>query len=266
MGTWGTAVFSDDFALDVRDAWRDALIETRDESAAFAAVAETFKDEIGGDPEDASVFWLALAAAQMETGRLRDDVRERAVAIIDRGDDLARWEEIAGRRQRAKVLERLRAKLEGPQPAPKRIRRPRVQDVAFDPGDVVFMRSPTTGRAGLVYVVDRYDSRTPAPVVELLIWNGKNVPSEDELTRLPALQWQPRGNEPKPLFFVVATRSKEDAFGPHLGKVIAQGIKRPKLADWRRGALNAVAPCYTDYNVTWPGLAKTLDGGRRSDS
>ena len=259
-------MFSDDFALDVREAWRDAVLETGDADAAFATVAKTFEADID-DSEDAAVFWIALAAAQYETGRLGDEVRDRALMIIDRGDDLARWDD-ADRAKRAKVLERLRGKLSGPQPAPKRIRRPRAYDVLFDPGDVVLLRNPSSGRAGLVYVVDRYDSRTPAPVVELLIWDAKKLPTEEEMTRLPALPFNPRAGvgadgRPKPLYFVLSTPSREEAFGAHLGEVIAKGIKRPLLADWQRGALNGTAPCYTDYNESWPSLVKALSGSAR---
>lgn len=90
-------------------------------SGAPARLTKSYAGQ-AGDPEDGVVFWLALAAAQQETGRLTPDVRETALEILDRGGDVARWEaEAPGlAKQRKLVLDRLREKLAGPQGAPKR--------------------------------------------------------------------------------------------------------------------------------------------------
>ena len=130
------------------------------------------------------------------------------------------------------------------------------------------LRDQARRPAGLVYVVDRYKERTPHPVVELLDWTGAEIPNPDELARLPAVRLHPDAGlgpdgQPKPRYFVIRTGSREEAFGPHLGEVIATGVERPLLADWRKGALNLIAPCYTDYNYTWLGLAQMLSGQRR---
>src|SRR6266540_516093 len=127
MGAWGVAIFADDLASDVRGDWREAVIDGADPNDATNRLEAAYAAAIA-DPDDSIVFWLALAAAQMETGRLVDFVRDRAVAIIVAGSDVARWgeEDESLARQRAKVLARLRAKLTGPQPPPKRIRHPRI--------------------------------------------------------------------------------------------------------------------------------------------
>src|SRR4051812_28961019 len=121
MGAWGTAIFSDDLAADVRGDWRDHLLDGAETEAAATAVLRSY-EHAREDEDDAVVFWLALAAAQMETGRLQDDVRDRALAIIAEGGDVARWEEEdpALARQRQQVLDRLATKLRGPQSKPKR--------------------------------------------------------------------------------------------------------------------------------------------------
>jgi hypothetical protein len=43
------------------------------------------------DPEDGTIFWLAPAATQWQLGRLLPDVRDRALANINDGADLALW-------------------------------------------------------------------------------------------------------------------------------------------------------------------------------
>jgi hypothetical protein len=117
MGTWGPGIFSDDVALDTRNAWREALMDGLDDASATKHVL----DELGvvfDDESEALVAWLALAAAQHETGRLQPLVRERALTIIDAGGDLPTWrhESIEFVRAREEALAALAEKLRGPQP------------------------------------------------------------------------------------------------------------------------------------------------------
>lgn len=100
------------------------------EVASRSLITHYRRDLIGPDHE--TVFWTALAAAQFETGRLQPDVRDRALAIIDAGGDLELWAESGNRGGRERVLRRLAGRLRGPQPAPKRLRRPRARDDDVD--------------------------------------------------------------------------------------------------------------------------------------
>src|SRR5919106_1722965 len=90
MGTWGPGIFSDDLALDVRDVWRDALMDGLDDTTATERVLDQFRESFD-DPEEAVVAWIALAAAQHQTGRLQPLVRDHALAVLDAGGDLAAW-------------------------------------------------------------------------------------------------------------------------------------------------------------------------------
>ena len=136
MGSWGTAIFSNDVAADVRSDWREGILDGIPPQELTAELVNSYAAQ-ADDPDDGVVFWLALAAAQHETGRLRPDVRETALDILDRGGDVARWEEedTGLAKQRQQVLDRLRMKLAGPQPAPKRLKRQVPHGVAFDVGD-----------------------------------------------------------------------------------------------------------------------------------
>jgi hypothetical protein len=213
------------------------------------------------------VFWLAFAAAQIETGRRADDVRDRALEIIDRGGDIARWEaedpSLARRRQR--VLERLAAKLRGPQPKPKRLRRSKPLGVEFELGDVMLVRGADGSRRALAVVVDQAESYPPGgrnPVVELLAWDGDgDVPSDRQLHELPFLrtvdeQLNPR---PRPHMWVIHTPRKADAFRPEIGEMVARGITRKPSGEYRTGS--ALAPVGTSY-LSWRALALYVSGDR----
>lgn len=159
MGAWGTAIFSDDTAADVRDAFTDFVAEGLSASEATQRLVRE-STEILEDEDDAVVFWLALAGTQWKLGHLLDDVRDRAVAIIYAGDDLRRWEDNSRSEvnQRKKHLAKLRAQLLSPQPRPKKLK--------------PFPKSSTDFRLGDVAAY-RLDERTAVRFCVLHLWGDR---------------------------------------------------------------------------------------------
>jgi hypothetical protein len=262
MGAWGTGIFSDDFASDVRADWREAIIEGRDAEEVTAALIQKYAKPIEDD--DSKIFWFALAAAQMETGRLSPAVRDQALQIIDAGGDVARWaaEDQSLARQRERVLAKLAEKLRGPQPKPKKLRRPTSLAVQFDRGDVVHVRNAADGSEGLFLVVDHQEYNGLHPVVEAYAWEGGRLPSEQELRELPLVVTDrsilpEQRVAPRPHMWVVMTHRRAAVFSEEIGSVIARGVKRGPSADFRRGALAASAPCVVSH-TEWPGLVKAI--------
>jgi hypothetical protein len=142
MGTWGIGIFSDDTAADVRDEYRDCLSQGMEGPAATDKVMSMFGDSLD-DPDDGPPFWLALAATQVRYGRLEQRVRDRAIAIIESGSDLARF---SGNprltRERSRVLNKLKANLVGPQRTPAKVRKEIPFECDWEPGEVIgFKRS-----------------------------------------------------------------------------------------------------------------------------
>lgn len=129
MGAWGCGLFEDDVALDVKDTFDDALANGETLAAATRAVLEEFEDSLDDD-DDGPIITLALAALQWERGKPQERLKKKALAIIEEGRGLERWEdagaeELAGRRQ---ALEALRAMLESEPPKPARKpRKPRLK-------------------------------------------------------------------------------------------------------------------------------------------
>jgi hypothetical protein len=117
MGAWGPAIFSDDTACDVRDAYKQAVTDGQDGRAATDRLLEQWLRGLPDDDEDAVVFWLALAATQSNLGRLADRVRDKALAVIESGADRERWREVGNEAARQKHLNKLKAQLLGPRPA-----------------------------------------------------------------------------------------------------------------------------------------------------
>jgi len=123
VGTWGHRIFEDDQAVEVREEFLALLLAGR--SAGEATNVLVGDGALDADEE--SSFWLGLAATQWEYGQLVERVKQEAIRVIDTGVDLRRWEGIEAKR--AAELARLRAKLLGKQPTPKKVvsRKPKLE-------------------------------------------------------------------------------------------------------------------------------------------
>jgi hypothetical protein len=245
MGTWGPGIFSDDEAADARDDWRQAMVDGADLEEATDRILRQFRDARPSPDQDpyAANVWIALAAAQYDTGRLLDRVRARALGFLEHGGDLERWEP-GPTAPRARVLDRWAEKLRGPQPAPKRIRPARSFAVRFARGEVIRLRDGESGAEGLVYVAAVSDDGT-VPQVEVLAWEGGEVPDARTISALPGVpetEYPIYLRRPK-----IITARRDQAFGPHLGEVVARGVERPPLPHEKRGT-----------STTWPQLAASL--------
>lgn len=185
MGADGPAIFSDDLACDVRGDYR-ALLE--DQVPDLEATQQVIAANADLDEDEEPVFWLALAATQWRVGRLEDQVRARALDVIDSGRDLARWEEAGPRAvaKRAAALAALRQQLTGPQPARKPIRRPWRYATDLDAGAVLGYR--TSGRLVLLRVAHVAEDWGRAPVIERLTWDSEPLPTAEQLCELPAMR------------------------------------------------------------------------------
>lgn len=254
MGAWGTGLFENDLAADVRHEWREAVIEGLDPRAATERLVGEHRDVIS-DRDEHVVFWLALAAAQAETDRLQADVRDRALALIDAGGDLYRWEESgpAAVRKREKVLRGLSERLRGPQRLPTRIRRPPVRTSPLGRGDVVRIRSIHDHSEGLFVVVGEEEGWPPGstdPVVVALLWTGGEIPTPVEMARLPlVLEEDPQTKEVRTFDEVVHTPTRGRLALSNYGDVVARGVARPDAPGGPRARFG-----------TWSSLAHWVGG------
>ncbi len=139
MGTWGVGLFSDDLAADIRNDFRDLIGEGNTAAEATNRLQAEYATSLT-DPEEASVFWLALAVAQWNLGRIEESVRQKALEIIDSKRDLARWTTPKEQRQRATVLAKIRAQLVSPAPPPKSVRRPIKGINDWEIGEIIALR------------------------------------------------------------------------------------------------------------------------------
>lgn len=126
MGTWGTAIFSDDLAADVRDDYKQLLSDGKSPEEATQILLNNYASELN-DIDSGPILWLSLAAIQWKTGTLQDNVKQNALEILQTGKDLIRWQENPSALKKRKiVLQKLEEQLLSPQPKKRIIRKKKV--------------------------------------------------------------------------------------------------------------------------------------------
>jgi hypothetical protein len=113
MGAWGTDIFDDDVATDVRSTFENELEGGGSAAHATAVVLREWSEALD-DKDDGPIVWLALAALQLDRKALQKSVKEHALSVIESGENQRRWDEETAPDDAAKrrtVLETLRARL-----------------------------------------------------------------------------------------------------------------------------------------------------------
>ena len=143
MGTWGTGLYANDTAEDALNDFRD-VFSVKEPEEGTRILIEHYVD-IGNlllFTDEFVDFWLALADFQWNKGILLDNVKEKALEIIDSGAGLESWIEEGNKtdiKNRKKVLEDLRNKLNSPQPERKKIKNS-CMHTRYKVGDIVALK------------------------------------------------------------------------------------------------------------------------------
>ena len=191
MGAWGPGLYQDDVAEEIRDDYKDGLKKEPNEIALTDQIIEKSQFFLN-DPDDAPIFWFALADTQWKLGRLEDRVKEKALYYIEEGGDLRRWEEENPKQapKRAAVLEKLKEELLSPQPEKKKISVPRLYKCEWKIGDVYVYPLDSEdaiargfkGKSLLFHKIGEanYDSYHIVPVVRVKLADSDNLPKTTE--------------------------------------------------------------------------------------
>jgi hypothetical protein len=213
-------LYDDDAGADVRGRFRELVADgASGEEATDTLIAEW--GEALDDHGEACAFWLALADTQSNVGRLEDRVRERALGLIESGEDLARFDHdrrLHGRRQ--VVLAKLAERLAAPQRAPIRLRQPFRSLSPVSVGDVFWFTLPSRRRVLLRCVAVSGDERDTYPTVEVLDWEGDSAPPDPAVLVARVAQEHKYGRWPDLLSLVRYPRDPDPA---NQIEVIARG-------------------------------------------
>ena len=185
MGAWGTGLYSDDTTCDVRDAYVENLRHGLSGIDSSNKVLNSYSDSLENE-EVACLVYFALAETAWKYGRLEDDVKLKALALLAAGSDLHVWQQdspsdVSARR---KILRNLELKLNSPQPEAKVVKfvpqKPKKIRTDAPIGSIFLLDLPSGNKALMVLIGLLEDSKSIDPVFNVIRWRG----SESNLPRL----------------------------------------------------------------------------------
>ena len=185
MGVWGTAVFSDDNAADLRADYRVMIGDGLSGPEATNRLLQKWMPSSEKDPDMAAIFWLALAVTQWKCGRLEDRVKKEAIGVIEDGSALRPWRGSPLERKRVAVLDATREQLESRQPPPRKIAKVFRSTCDWEPGELIAYRL-LSGSFVVFQVIDHHkDAGGVTPNCEIFDWQGPTIPPPSTFESLP---------------------------------------------------------------------------------
>jgi hypothetical protein len=137
MGTFGKGIFENDIALDVKDRFLELFSEGKTAIEINETMLKEFSNEMN-DTDDSIPFWLALADIEWQHGILFPDVKTKALKCLEdiKTQSLLEVENANFTSSRTKVLDKLREKLNSPQPKHKKYKTKTPYKCEWKSGDV----------------------------------------------------------------------------------------------------------------------------------
>lgn len=191
MGAWGTGIFSNDDASDIRDDFRDMIAYGRTTQEAIDEIVQEYDlQEIKAETSDG---WLALACMAWNYGRLTEDLKNKALFIIQKGIGEELWLDAAenDKKKRRKALLAAAEKLTSTQPEEKTPHKRKLYSLHWQPGEIYTFSTDNENQHALlvisssIYRPSKYAGESDCPFcpsdVVLLKWDGKDetLPQHD---------------------------------------------------------------------------------------
>lgn len=160
MGAWSTSITGSDTARDLISEYSAVFFKYGVEEAVQRIdhyVRMHICDET--DEEEWCDYFYSLADFMWKKGVLTEEIRQRAIRMIDSGFGLGLWAEEGPKTlaSRQKKLAEFREKLLSPMPPRKKIRPNVYTEPIFEEGDVIAIRLQTAGKP---YTENRHKSMT----------------------------------------------------------------------------------------------------------
>ena len=208
MGAWGTGIFSDDNASDLRDEYRDLIGDGVPGPEATDRLIAQWSPQ--GDPDLEPVFWLALALTQCNYGRLEERVKDEALRVIADGSAIRPWAGGPDERKRRAVLEATKLKIESPQPPLKAVKKRVLATCDWERGELIAYRLKS-GDYVVLRMLDLHVDRGGAcPDCELLDWRGPEFPGEGLPDTIPAREQRNYGGGTRFMVIPLGKRMLKD--------------------------------------------------------
>lgn len=157
MGAWSASITGNDTAQDLKSEYAAAFYYY-DVPEAVKKIDEYVRAEgfDESDPEEWCDYFYSLTDFMWKKGILTDDIKQRALEMIDSDYGLELWAESGEKilKARKQTLEKFKKQLLSPQPAKKRIKPNTYTEDYFSVGDIIAIQLQTADK-----VYAKYDER-----------------------------------------------------------------------------------------------------------
>jgi hypothetical protein len=155
LGTWGTAIKSNDTSADIYADFFDLYNDGKEPT-------EIKEKLISDNPNGTNDFWFALALALWETKSLPNDILEKVRRIIESKSDLKLWKELDASesdiKKRKAVLEKFLTKLESEKPKRKARKKNKTKEPVFEKGTCIVFKLENGNYGGAIVLSSDLES------------------------------------------------------------------------------------------------------------
>ena len=183
MGTWGTAISSNDTFADIYDEFFDLYNEGNSVQQVTDKLINENQETIN-DLTDSNNFWFALAKAQWECKELDRKIFEKVENIILSGKDLEIWKECDASsselKKREKVLNEFLTKLNSEKTKARTRKKKKLYNSIFEKGDCLTYRMENGKYGGAFVLTDEKQTEIGGNFIAITTIEQKHQPKIED--------------------------------------------------------------------------------------
>jgi hypothetical protein len=199
MGTWGTAISSNDTYKDVYSEFMDLYNDGLEVQEITELIIKK-NSEIIDDPEDGPNFWFAIAMAQWQCKALDNNIFIKVKQIADSDEDIKSWHELGASRKdidkRKGVLKAFIEKISTENPKAKRRKKKILRDSIFQKGDCLVFKLHSGNYGGAFVLASEKQTEYGLNLIATTTIDQKEIPTVEDFKKsyvlIRKIQWSPK--------------------------------------------------------------------------
>lgn len=181
MGSWGTAISSNDVYADIYSEFFELYNSGVDVEEISKKLIVNNQD-ILNDPDECNNLWFALAKAQWECKQLDKNVFEQVKEIVETGADIDIWRKLDANekdiKKRKFILDKFLLDLQKERLKPRARKKKRIRKPVFEKGDCLTFKLQSGNYGGAVVLEAIHDSEYGYNLIATTRLNQPNKPKK----------------------------------------------------------------------------------------
>lgn len=183
MGSWGTAISSNDVYADIYSEFFELYNSGVDVEEISKKLIVNNQD-ILNDPDECNNLWFALAKAQWECKQLDKNVFEQVKEIVETGADIDIWRKLDANekdiKKRKFILDKFLLDLQKERLKPRARKKKRIRKPVFEKGDCLTFKLQSGNYGGAVVLEAIHDSEYGYNLIATTRLNQPNKPKKKD--------------------------------------------------------------------------------------